>query len=127
MDGTPLNTDDTAEAANLYYGQIRHPTIEDIAVMLQEFWVEAKKRNPSLRYADLRMWKMDLKGAYTLLSFRPEDVGLFAMLLTGDLVYFQLAGIFGWTGLARPLLSRSLLERYHGSSSTQCRVILSCM
>jgi hypothetical protein len=41
---------------------------------------------------------MDLKGAYTLLSFRPEDVGLFRMLLTGDLVYLQIAGIFGWTG-----------------------------
>ena len=40
----------------------------------------------------------DLKGAYTLLSFRPEDVGLFAMLLTEDVVYFQLAGIFGWSG-----------------------------
>ena len=46
----------------------------------------------------MRIWKMDLKGAYTLLSFRPEDVGLFGMLLTGDLVYFQLAGIFGWSG-----------------------------
>lgn len=41
---------------------------------------------------------MDLKGAYTLLSFRPEDVGFFGMLLTGDLVYFQIAGIFGWAG-----------------------------
>jgi hypothetical protein len=41
---------------------------------------------------------MDMKGAYTLLSFRPEDVGLFAMLLTGDLVYLQIAGIFGWSG-----------------------------
>ena len=98
VDGTPLNTDETAEAVNLYYGQILHPTIEDIAVMVQEFWVEAKRKNPSLRYADLRLWKMDLEGAYTLLSFRPEDVGLFAMLLTGDLVYFQLAGIFGWSG-----------------------------
>ena len=44
------------------------------------------------------MWKMDLKGAYTLLSFRPEDVGLFGMLLTDNLVYFQIAGIFGWAG-----------------------------
>jgi hypothetical protein len=41
---------------------------------------------------------MDLKGAYTLLSFRPEDAGLFGMLLTGDLVYLQIAGIFGWAG-----------------------------
>ena len=41
---------------------------------------------------------MDLKGAYTLLSFRPENVGLFAMMLTNDTVYLQIAGIFGWAG-----------------------------
>ena len=41
---------------------------------------------------------MDLKGAYMLLSFRPEDLGLFGMLLTGNLVYLQIAGIFGWAG-----------------------------
>lgn len=41
---------------------------------------------------------MDLKGAYTLLSFRPEDVGLFGMMLTEDIVYFQIVGIFGWAG-----------------------------
>lgn len=98
VDGTPLNTDATAEAANVYYGQIQHPTIEDIALMIHDFWMEAQRRNPDLLFSDLRMWKMDLKGAYTLLSFREEDVGLFAMLLTGDLVYFQLAGIFGWSG-----------------------------
>jgi hypothetical protein len=33
-------------------------------------------------------YKMDLKGAYTLLSFWLEDVGLFGMLLTGDIFYF---------------------------------------
>jgi hypothetical protein len=49
-----------------------------------------------MRQQDLRLWKMDLKGAYTLLSFRPSDAGLFAMILTDDLVYFQLARIFGW-------------------------------
>ena len=98
VDGTPLNTDQTAEAAVLFYGEIRHPTIEDIAVMVYDFWAAAKLRDPSLRWEDVRIWKMDLKGAYTLLSFRPEDVGLFAMLLTEDIVYFQLAGIFGWSG-----------------------------
>jgi hypothetical protein len=98
VDGTPLNTDQTAEAAVLYYGEIRHPTIENIAVMVYDFWAAAKLRDPSLRWEDVRIWKMDLKGAYTLLSFRPEDVGLFAMLLTEDIVYFQLAGIFGWSG-----------------------------
>jgi hypothetical protein len=33
-----------------------------------------------------------------ILSFRPEDVGLFGLLLTWDLVYLQLAGIFGLSG-----------------------------
>ena len=42
--------------------------------------------DPRLRWEDVRIWKMDLKmGAYTLLSFRPEDVGLFGILLMGDI------------------------------------------
>jgi hypothetical protein len=98
VDGTPLNTDETAEAATLHYGKIIHPTIDDIANMIHAFWSGAKKENPDLLWTDLRIWKMDLKGAYTLLSFRPEDVGLFGMLLTDDIVYLQIAGIFGWAG-----------------------------
>ena len=98
VDGTPLNTDETAAAAMQHYGQILHPTIDDIAIMIYTFWTEAKRKDPSLRWTELRLWKMDLKGAYTLLSFRPEDAGLFGMLLTGDIVYLQIAGIFGWAG-----------------------------
>jgi hypothetical protein len=98
VDGTPLNTNETAAAAMQHYGQILHPTIDDIAVMIYTFWTEAKKKDPSLRWTELRLWKMDLKGAYTLLSFRPEDAGLLGMLLTGDIVYLQIAGIFGWAG-----------------------------
>jgi hypothetical protein len=95
VDGMPINTDATAAEATKYYGQIRHPTIDDIAVMVYDLWIAAKKLDPSLRWEDMRIWKLDLKGAYTLLSFRPEDVGMFTMLLSNDKVYFQLAGIFG--------------------------------
>ena len=98
VDGTKLNTDETAAAATSYYGEIRHPTIDDIAVMIYDFWRAAKQRDPTVRWEDMRIWKMDLRGAYTLLSFRPEDVGLFAMLLSDDLVYLQMVGIFGWSG-----------------------------
>jgi hypothetical protein len=80
VDGVKINTDDTA-----YYGAIRHA--DDIAVMRYDFWVEVRKRDPSVRWEDMRLWKMDLRGAYTLLSFRPEDLGLFAMLVSDDLVY----------------------------------------
>lgn len=98
VDGTKINTDETAAAAAEYYGEIHHPTIDDIAVMIYDFWMEAKQRDPSVQWSNMRIWKMDLRGAYTLLSFRPEDVGLFAMLVSDDLVYLQMVGIFGWTG-----------------------------
>ena len=98
VDGTPINTDETKLAAAAFYGKINHPTIEHIAIMIYEFWVASKECDLSRRWEDMRIWKMDLRGAYTLLSYRPEDVGLFAMLLTGDVVYFQIAGIFGWSG-----------------------------
>jgi hypothetical protein len=64
--------------------------------MVHDFWTEACRKDPRLRQQDLRLWKTDLKGAYTILSFRPSDAGLFAMLLTDDPVYFKLPGIFGW-------------------------------
>jgi hypothetical protein len=60
-------------------------------------------------------WKMHFRRAYTLLFFRPEDVGLFAMLLTGDRVYLQMAGICDWSGtpaafqMKHALKSRKLL------------------
>jgi hypothetical protein len=98
VDGTRLNTDETAKAASDYYGAIRHPTIEDIAKMVHNFWTAAQRKNPRLRQQDLRIWKMDLRGAYTLLSFRPGDAGLFVTLLTDDLVYLQPVGVFGWDG-----------------------------
>jgi hypothetical protein len=56
VDGTALNTDETAAAAIRYYGQIRHPTIDDIAVMIYDFWTAAKARDPILRWEDLRIW-----------------------------------------------------------------------
>jgi hypothetical protein len=49
VDGIPLNTDETAAAAMRHYGQILHPTIDDIAVMIHAFWTEAKKKDPRLR------------------------------------------------------------------------------
>ena len=98
VDGTPLNTPETAAAAADYYGAIRHPTIEDIATMVCKFWRSTVANNAQACFSSLRMWKMDLRGAYQLLTFRPEDAGLFAMMLTEDLVYFQVAGIFGWAG-----------------------------
>lgn len=122
VDGTPLNSPETAEAAAQYYGAIVHPTIEDIASMVCTYWTKIKAAKPQTCFSKLRMWKMDLKGAYQLLSFRPEDAGLFAMMLTDNLVYFQVAGIFGWAGTpaAFQVVTRAISWelRYRLSSAT---------
>ena len=93
-----MNTPAMSDAAAEHYGAIIHPTIEDRANMVCAFWRRTLSLDPTADWTLLQIWKMDLKGTYTLLSFRPKDVGLFAMLLTGNIVYLQIAGIFGWAG-----------------------------
>jgi hypothetical protein len=68
---------------------------------------------------------MDLKGPYTLLSFRPEDMGLFGLLLTDYLVYVQLTGIFGWSGTpaAFQVVTRAIsweIKRIDERDALQC-------
>lgn len=95
--GMPLNTPETTAAAEAHYGRIEHPTIGDIVRMVNEFYREQVTVRPQTRWTDLRLWKMDLRGAYTLLSFAPKDVPLFGMEVHDDLIYFQFVGIFGWS------------------------------
>jgi hypothetical protein len=94
--GTPLNSQYTKEACDSTWGKICHPTIKDIANMV-DLYVSAPREleDPGCRAV---IWKMDLKGAYTLLSFRTRDVPLLGMEMTDNLVMFFLCGIFGWTG-----------------------------
>ena len=67
---------------------------------------------------------MDLKGAYTLLSFRPEDVQLMGLGLSEDIAYFSLGGHFGWTGLpaAFRVITRALVWEMTHSSKVSARV-----
>ena len=50
-------------------------------------------------YSKIALWKMDLKGAFTLLKIRPEDVHLMMYEMMGSLTLIHLAGMFGWTGM----------------------------
>jgi hypothetical protein len=119
VDGTKINTDETTAAATAHYGQIRYPTIDDIAVLIYDFWRAGKERDPSARWENMRIWTMDLRGACTLLFFRPEDVGLFAMLLSDDLVYLQMIGYTISLPENRLLISRKkFLTALHGCIST---------
>ena len=77
--GMPLNNDMAIAAATDFYGDIKYPTILKIICMIMSFWQRAVESEPSVDWSNLRLRKMDLKGAYTLLSFQPEDAGLFGM------------------------------------------------
>ena len=92
----PLNSKYTKVETDRVWGVIRHPTISDIASMVDRFLGnDPPSLDPEDEYV---LWKMDLKGAYTLLSLRSKDAALFGMEMTGSMVMFFLCGIFGWTG-----------------------------
>ena len=95
----PLNSKHTKEACDSTWGKIRHPTIGDMATTVHKFLANAP---PPILGVDpgerIVVWKMDLKGAYTLLSFCAKDVPLVGMELADGLVMFFLCGVFGWTG-----------------------------
>ena len=110
VEGVALNLEETTAASELYYGAIIHPTIEVIIRMILRFWEQSHEPKTNGNWKRLRLWKLELRGAYTLLSFRPEDAGLFGMELTDDIIYLQICGIFGWssTPAAFQVVTRAL-------------------
>jgi hypothetical protein len=123
--GSTLNGPETRDKAAELWGEIHHPTIQSIVDMVLTFWADVQQKYPHATWEDLVMYKMDLKGAYTLLSFRPENVKLFGMELVNDdtattaqLVIFFISGIFGWTGTpaAFQVVTRALLYELRRST-----------
>jgi len=90
-----LNTDEVREMARERYGDIQLSTVIDMALMIMKQYDRAIElgRDPK----DLILWKMDLKGAFTLLFFNPNDCGLLVLPMTGWLSYIPIAGNFGLT------------------------------
>lgn len=89
-----LNSDEAKLQLEQYYGVIEHPTIKDICNMITQY----TNSIPNNEHNHIVVWKADLKGAFTLLNFRPEDVKYLACELTDDLVLLYHTGLFGWTG-----------------------------
>lgn len=100
-----LNAPEIRDRATSLWGPIEHPTIVDIVKMIIDFYDSARAADPTITWDDIVLWKMDLKGAYTLLCFRPEKAKLFGIEVTNDgtspegqYAMFFLCGVFGWTG-----------------------------
>ena len=108
--GSALNGRTAKRMAEEIWGIIEHPTIIDIVDMIMSFWRREWKVNPGAIWGDIILWKMDLRGACTLLSFDPRDAHFFGMELSDDLLIFFLCGVFGWscTPFAFQVISRAL-------------------
>ena len=93
----PLNSDDLRTWMRTRWGHLSLPTIEDLVCMVIDFYAtHATPSNPTPRIV---IWKMDIKGAYTLLTFHPDDLHLVGCLLPGNYVVIPQGGTFGWTGM----------------------------
>ena len=74
---TPLNTKTVKAMVRECYGDIRHPTIDEIVRMVMDFARDKQQElGEGFRWEDLRMWKADLRGAFTLLNYHADDVRL---------------------------------------------------
>lgn len=109
--GSALNGKDAKRMAEEIWGKIEHPTIVDIVDMIMAFWKRECSIDSGAVWEEIILWKMDLRGAYTLLSFDPRDAHLFGMELSEDILIFFLCGVFGWscTPFAFQVISRALL------------------
>jgi hypothetical protein len=96
-DGTPLNSEYAKLEAEKRWGVIHHPTISGFIIMIFDLYEEMIKEDPTATWDDLVIWTMDLAGAYTLLSFRPDNANLMGMVLSNNRVFIFLCGVFGWT------------------------------
>ena len=123
--GSSLNCDQVYEEAVLRWKKINNPTLNDIMCMILRFFDTAKSRNPAIRWTDLRIWKMDLKGAFTLLNFALEGVPFLGTEV--NMLVFYLVGLYGWTAilmvfqvinravvwqLSRPSVLKGLMDMY---------------
>ena len=99
----PLNSVWTKEQCDVMWGKITHPTIETFARMVLQFFRRVNEDahaagQPPVQWSDIVLWKMDICGAYNLISFRPEDVHLLASETDDEKIIIFLVGTFGWCG-----------------------------
>jgi hypothetical protein len=95
---TPLNSKAAKLLSDRLWGKIVHPSLEDLVRQITEFFAAAQEVDKDVVWEDVVLFKMDLAGAYTLISFSPDDVKLMGFELTKDRIMFMLCGIFGWGG-----------------------------
>ena len=88
-----LNTPSVKLMADDACGVIKHPTLSDIV----NTFLTLKDAHPDKDWSHFEAWKMDLKGAFTLMSYPSESCPLFSMELMDNIAVIFLCGLFGWS------------------------------
>jgi hypothetical protein len=94
----PLNSDHTKTASDDLWGQIRHPTLKDICLLITDFIIAETAADIEFNDDDIVLIKLDLQQAFTLIEFEADAVKHLAMEMSDDRVIFFICGIFGWSG-----------------------------
>ena len=83
LNGSDVDKDALRAVISLQWGEIKHPTVDQLVLMV-------------LTSADLHgwdniiFWKKDLKGAFNLLNYNPDHCHLFAFPLIYEIVVIRL-------------------------------------
>ena len=119
--GCALNSDRVKELGVQRWGQITHPTATQLAAMALRVSTRLNGREPMV------LWKMDLKGAFTLMLIDPNSVQLLAFALTPDaggtdLTMAYITGMFGWTCMpaAFQVVTRAITRAVSSRISGEC-------
>jgi hypothetical protein len=107
-DPTTMNGEETKANASALWGKVSHPTIDHIVHMINGFIAYWLQRGKTGR--DMKLWKVDVKSAYTRLDYALDDCKLFMTELSGGLVFIYTCGCFGFTGqpMAFDVVTRAL-------------------
>ena len=103
LNGSAHDKDDLRETIRQQWGDIKHPTIDEL--------VKMALTSANIYGCDnIILWKKDLKVAFNLLNYNPEYCKYFAFPLINNVVVIHLAGLFGWIGMphAFQVLTRTL-------------------
>ena len=96
---TPLNCESVRQWTDEHVGKIVHPTLRNYVLMILAFMEQHLSPTRTLQnlIPRLRLFKMDLKGAFTLLNYHPDDAGLMSSALTDGLTLVSIVAGFGHT------------------------------
>jgi hypothetical protein len=93
-----LNTEDARATAEDEWRPINLFTIPLFITSVLSFFDDCVLEDPTTTWDDIVVYKMDLKGAFNLLSIKSGSVKHMAVELTGDVVALFNCGMFGWCG-----------------------------